>query len=425
MPTVLRRCRRLAAFATLLLAGVLLPMGGPSAGAIATEVPLGTAGSFAVLGGEAVTNTGPSVVTGDLGVSPGSAISGFPPGLVVGGVFHQTDAVALQAQTDLIVAYDDAAGQATDAALPPDAGGLTLVPGVYTAPDSLGLTGTLTLDAQGDPGAVWVFQVGFALTTATGSQVALVNGASPCHVTWQIGSSATLGTGSTMVGDVLALTSITATTGATVDGRLLARTGSVTLDTNTITSAPCPVAQPAVVATATATAPLGSAITAVGSVTGGDHPTGTMTFALFGPSDPTATGTPVYTSTVPVTGNGPYPSGPFTPVEPGDHHWVVSYSGDAGNASASSANGAAGSISTVIAAGGTPTSTTTAATASTAPASTPGTPGATTPPRLLARTGSGNGRLLLLAAGAILAGAGLTELGRPRHAGSRRAPTRP
>ncbi|MFF3412826.1 ice-binding family protein, partial [Streptomyces sp. NPDC002742] len=155
------------------------------------------------------------------------------------GTQHSADAVALQAKSDLVAAYNDAAGQATDFALPPDAGGLTLVPGVYTSQSTLGLTGTLTLDAQGDPNAVWVFQVGSGLTTASASQVLLVNGASPCNVYWQIGSSATLGTSSTFVGSILALTSISATTGTSIDGRALARNGSVTLDTNRITLPTC------------------------------------------------------------------------------------------------------------------------------------------------------------------------------------------
>jgi hypothetical protein len=206
--------------------------------AIATPVPLGTADSFAVLAGQSVTNTGPSVITGDVGVSPGTAISGFPPG-IVNGTFHSADAVAQQAQTDLTAAFGDAAGQASNGALPPDAGGLTLVPGVYTASSSLGLTGTLTLDAQGDPNAVWVFQVGSELTTASNSRVALINGGQACNVFWQIGSSATLGTDTTFVGNILALTSITATTRASIDGRALARNGSVTLDTNRITRATC------------------------------------------------------------------------------------------------------------------------------------------------------------------------------------------
>ncbi|WP_405486539.1 ice-binding family protein [Streptomyces sp. NBC_00096] len=208
------------------------------ADALATPVPLGTATSFAVLAGAAVTNTGPSVVTGDLGVHPGTSISGFPPGRVL-GTQHSADSVAQQAKTDLVAAYNNAAGQATDGALPPDAGGLTLVPGVYTASSTLGLTGTLTLDAQGDPNAVWVFQVGSGLTTASASRVLLVNGAAPCNVFWQIGSSATIGTNSTFVGTIMAGAAITVTTGASIDGRALAITEAVTLDTNRITRATC------------------------------------------------------------------------------------------------------------------------------------------------------------------------------------------
>ncbi|MFJ2174053.1 ice-binding family protein [Streptomyces sp. NPDC087851] len=241
LPVVtLRRTMSTWAWSVLavVLAATVIAATSTRANAIATPVPLGTATSFAVLAGESVTNTGPSVITGDLGVSPGTAISGFPPGLV-NGVQHSADAVALQAKSDLVAAYNNAAGQATDGALPPDAGGLTLVPGVYTSSSTLGLTGTLTLDAKGDPNAVWVFQVGSGLTTASASRVLLINGASPCNVYWQIGSSATLGTGTTFVGTIMALTSITVTTNASIEGRALARNGSVTLDTNRITRPQC------------------------------------------------------------------------------------------------------------------------------------------------------------------------------------------
>ncbi|WP_329468336.1 ice-binding family protein [Streptomyces sp. NBC_01431] len=209
------------------------------ASALATFVDLGRADSFAVLAGSATTNTGPSVITGDVGVSPGTSISGYGPPAVVNGTQHSADTVAQDAQTDLITAYNDAAGQPSDGALPPDAGGLTLVPGVYTASSTLGLTGTLTLDAQGNPNAVWVFQIGSGLTTASSSRVSLINGASPCNVFWKIGSSATLGTSTAFVGNILAMTSITATTSATIEGRALARNGAVTLDTNTITRPQC------------------------------------------------------------------------------------------------------------------------------------------------------------------------------------------
>ncbi|WP_372515835.1 ice-binding family protein [Streptantibioticus silvisoli] len=208
------------------------------ASAIGVAVPLGTTSSFAVLAGQSVTNTGPSVITGNVGVSPGTSVTGFPPG-TVNGVIHSADAVALQAQTDLTAAYNNAAGQAPDANIAGDLGGLTLTPGVYHGSSSIGLTGTLTLDAEGDPNAVFIFQIGSTLTTASASRVVLINGAQPCNVFWQVGSSATLGTNSTFVGNILALTSISATTGATVDGRTLARNGSVTLDTNTITRSVC------------------------------------------------------------------------------------------------------------------------------------------------------------------------------------------
>jgi hypothetical protein len=225
---------------TLLVAVVVVAVT-PTRANAATAVNLGTADSFAVLAGAAVTNTGPSVVTGDVGVHPGTSISGFAPNGpgTVNGTMHSADTVAQQAKTDLVAAYNDAAGQASDAALPPDAGGLTLVPGVYTASSTLQLTGTLTLDAQGDPNAVWVFQVGSALTTASGSSVSLINGASPCNVFWQIGSSATLGTGTHFVGTIMAKAAITVTTGATIEGRALAEVEAVTLDTNVITRPEC------------------------------------------------------------------------------------------------------------------------------------------------------------------------------------------
>ena len=205
-------------------------------------VSLGTAGSFAVLAGTTVTNTGPTVINGDLGLSPGTSVTGFPPG-TVNGTQHIANAVAGQAQIDLTTAYNTAAAQAPTGTVTADLGGQTLTPGVYRSATSLGLTGTLTLDAQGNPNAVFIFQAGSTLITASGSSVNLINGAQACNVFWQVGSSATLGTGSTFRGTILALTTITATTGAVVDGRLLARNGATTLDSNTVTRAQC-AAQP-------------------------------------------------------------------------------------------------------------------------------------------------------------------------------------
>ena len=160
----------------------------------ATQVNLFTAYSYAILAGSTVTNTGSSVITGDLGLHPGSSVTGFPPG-TVSGTQHIADAAALQAKSDLATAYDDAAGQpCTQNLTGQDLGGMTLVPGVYCFASSAGLTGILTLDAQGDPNAVFVFQIGSTLTTAGGSTISLTNSAQSCHVFWQIGSSATLGT---------------------------------------------------------------------------------------------------------------------------------------------------------------------------------------------------------------------------------------
>ncbi len=230
-------------------------MAGSIARAAHAPVGLGTADSFAVLAGTTVTNTGASVVNGDLGVSPGSAITGFPPG-IVNGTTHAADAAAAQAQADLTIAYDDAAGRApTQDLTGTDLGGLTLTDGTYFFSTSAQLTGTVTFDAQGDPDAVFIVQIGSTLTTASASSVSLVNSADACNVFWQVGSSATLGTSTAFRGNILALTSITLNTGATIeDGRALARNGAVTLDTNVITRSVCaPVGTPTPTPTPSAT----------------------------------------------------------------------------------------------------------------------------------------------------------------------------
>jgi hypothetical protein len=199
--------------------------------------PLGNAAPFSVLGGSTVTNTGPTVVTGNLGVSPGSAITGFPPGIVV-GTTHAADAFAAAAQADATIAYNNLAGQpcppANTFAVPTDLGGMTLVPGVYCFASSAAVTGLLQLDANGNPNAVWVFQIGSTLTTATGAIVQVIDGGQNCNVFWQVGSSATLGTTSTVPGTIIALTSITLNTGADLTGRAIARNGAVTLDSNSV-----------------------------------------------------------------------------------------------------------------------------------------------------------------------------------------------
>jgi hypothetical protein len=212
--------------------------GGAQPSRIATTTQpdvLGTAANFRVLGASTVTNTGPTVITGDLGLSPGSAITGFPPG-IVSGTTHAADGPAGQAQSDLNLGWTTLKNEACQFSLNnAELGGLTLTPGVYcfTSP-SAGLTGALTLDAQGKADAVFVFQIASTLTTASNSSVIRINGGSDCNVFWEIGSSATLGTGTKFRGNILALASITATTGATISGRLLAHTGAVTLDNNTV-----------------------------------------------------------------------------------------------------------------------------------------------------------------------------------------------
>ena len=222
----------------------LLLVMAPTQAALAQTAPtLGTAQSFAVLGGSTVTNTGPTIITGNLGVSPGTAVTGFPPGTVAGGTIHAADAVAAQAQADGATAYGELASQAcnTTYGVPKDLGGLTLVPGVYCFSSSAGLTGTLTLNAGGNANAVWVFKVSSTLITASDASVSLINGAQQCNVFWQVGSSATLGTGTQFVGNVLALASITLTTDATLSGRALAQTGGVTMDSNTVSTTACSV----------------------------------------------------------------------------------------------------------------------------------------------------------------------------------------
>lgn len=204
-----------------------------------TTIPLGTSATFAVLAGATVTSTGLTVITGDLGLSPGTAVTGFPPG-IVNGALHTGDPTAAIAKADLSTAINTANALTLPILIAGDLGGRTLVPGLYKSTSSLAVTGALTLDAQGDPNAVWVFQIASTLTTLTGSQIILTGGAQASNIFWVVGSSATLGTTSVFKGTIMAYASITITTGATVDGRALAEVGAVTLDSNIIT-VPVPI----------------------------------------------------------------------------------------------------------------------------------------------------------------------------------------
>ncbi|MFZ4894689.1 ice-binding family protein [Plantibacter sp. Mn2098] len=255
---------------------------GGAAGAATTidgPVDLGSAASFSVLGGESVTNTGPSVLAGDLGVSPGTSITGFPPG-IIGGTQHPTDAVAAQAQADALVAYNTAGSLTPSTSGLADLTGLSLTPGVYSG-GALSLSGDLTL--AGTAESVWVFQAASTLTIATGARILLTGGASACNVFWRVPSSATIQGGAQFVGTVLASESITAVTGATIEGHLLASNASVTLDTNVITAPTGCAATPGTVTTSP-------------EVQASIPPTGTVGTPYSFPA--TATGSPAPTYTV-------------------------------------------------------------------------------------------------------------------------------
>jgi hypothetical protein len=242
----------------------------------ATAVNLGSATPYAVLAGTTVTNTGPTVITGDVGLSPGTAITGFPPGIASGTIIA-ADAGSLAAQNSSTTAFGVASGETSTSTVAGGilGGGAPLVPGVYTSGSSLQVNGTLTLNGGGDANAVFIFQAGSTLTTASSSSIVLTGGAQACNVFWTVGSSATLGTTTNFVGNILALTSITMNSGATIQGSVLAQNGAVTLDDNTISIATC-------------------------AVTGGG-------------STPPTTTTTTTTTTTPVATTPTTPTGPTTP----------------------------------------------------------------------------------------------------------------
>ena len=212
------------------------------AGIVAT-VPLASAGSYSVLAATTVTNVGPSVLAESIGLHPGTSIVGFPPGTVSApGTIDAGGPTSLIAQADLTTAYVNAAGRSVEfTQTNPDLVGQTLIPGVYaaTAKAPLSLSGQLVLDGQNNPNAVFIFQTNSTLITGSGSSIALINGASECNIFWQVGSSATLGSGSLFVGNILALTSITVGSSATVHGRAMARNGAVTLINDTFVAPSC------------------------------------------------------------------------------------------------------------------------------------------------------------------------------------------
>jgi hypothetical protein len=199
-------------------------------------VSMAGAADLAILAGSAISNTGATTITGDMGLSPGTSIGGFPPGILI-GTQHINDAIANQAKLDLTAAYNDAAGRtATDiVTISGNIGGLTLTPGLYKSTSSLSISsGDLTFDAKGNPNAVFIIQIASTLTTTSGRKVILAGGALASNIFWQVGSSATFGTTSVFKGTVMAMQSITFNTGATIDGRALARTGAIVMAGNTI-----------------------------------------------------------------------------------------------------------------------------------------------------------------------------------------------
>jgi hypothetical protein len=308
----------------------------PAAHAAATTPPLGTAANFAAVAATTITNTGPTVVTGDLGVFPGTAVVGFPPG-TVNGTIHAGDAAAGTAAGDVLTAYNQAASEPCDFTLSnPNLGGATLSPGVYCfTSTAVSLTGTLTLDAGGDSNAAWVFKTGSTLITASNSAVVLIGGATPCNnnnITWQIGSSATLGSGTSFVGNILASASITLNTGAVSTGGLYAHTGAVTMDTNNVST--CAGAGgnagPSINTTPSGSVPAGGNISDSATVIGGASPTGNVVFELFGPGDSNCS-TPIATRTVPLNAGSASSGNVVANAGAGTYNWVATYTGDANN----------------------------------------------------------------------------------------------
>ncbi|MGH9152509.1 MAG: ice-binding family protein [Acidimicrobiales bacterium] len=394
------------------LAAVVLPAG--RAAAQQAPVGLGTADNFAVLAGQGVTNTGPTTVDGDLGSWPNPSITGA--GLTVNGSIHAADAVAQQAQSDTTVAYDDASSRTPVTTVAAELGGQTLTAGVYdSSSGTFEITGPLTLDAQGDPNAVFVFQAASSLTTASASTVNLVNGATACNVFWQVGSSATLGTSSTFRGTILALASITVTTGVTIEGRALARNGAVTLDTDTITRAACapPETTSTTISSSANPSDAGQPVTFTGTVSapGGGTPTGQVTFL--------DDGIPLGTVTL-TNGQATLTAA----LSPGSHTITAVYLGTTGFDNSASpgltqvVTQQQVTTTTTTAASGTTTTTGSAVTSTTAPGASTGTGGPGESTTSLPRTGTNLGATVI--AGLLITLGTLVLM-----AARRKPPTRP
>lgn len=396
----LRPARPLSLFAALCALLLILVLGlAPAANAEGTRVGLGTAEPFAVLASSEITNTGPSVISGDIGVSPGTAVSGFLPGLVINGVIHQTvDGVALSAQGAATSAYNDGAGRPVSVSGLAELGSPTpLTAGVYSG-DALQITGTVIL--QGGPDDVFIFQAASTLITASSSTVALVGEVDPCNVFWVVGSSTTLGSSSSFVGTVISQISVTAGNLASVEGRLIARSGAVTLDTNRVTAPICDNAVP--------TSSAGSSTTAtVGTDTGA---------TVSSSADGTTVGsTPGTTSDVPETDGGVVPpaleSVDATSTPPNGVVTVVrapttSSAGSSTSATNESGQGTSSATTTPGGLGITEAENTTSATVGTETLVT------TTGPALSATGPARTGQLTVIGLGAVLLGLGMLVLTR-------------